>query len=854
MPVENTERWKRIKELFEAALERDSADRAQFLGNTCAADASLRKEVESLLSAYARSDGLSLPVTSPSVQEAQPSRSIGPYRLIRMIGEGGMGQVWLAEQNEPLRRQVALKLIRPAALDSAVLRRFKSEQQSLALMDHPAIPKVFDAGATASGQPYFVMEYVPGEPITTYCDHKNLTIHERLVLLIKVCGAIQDAHQKGIIHRDLKPANILVVEVGGVPVPRLIDFGLARTTGPAATGASVFTGVWGIAGTPGYISPEQVTGADIDTRTDVYALGVILYELLTGSRPFDTESWRGQPFDEVLRRLREEDPPRPSTRLSNEKALSASAAQVRATEPKHLAGLLRGDLDCIAMKALEKDRSQRYGTPSELAADVLRYLHHEPVLARPATARYRLSKYVRRHRAAVGVAALLFILLAGFAAVEAAQLRRITRERDRADRIADFMTGMFKISDPSAARGNSVTAREILDRASADIGAGLAKDPELQAQMMYVMGTVYDDLGLYSRAVSLLTRSSAIGPSDGASALHARAALGKALYHAGQYAQAVDELRATLADDLRVYGPKSRDTTAVMEELAYALQWQGGHYAEAESLLRRAISIDRPLFGPDDPDTLHSLSDLGLILNIEGKRSEAETLLREVLARRTRALGPQDVDTIRSVLDLGTILVYEGKYPEAESRFRQVLDWQTRVLGPNHADTMATVNDLAVVLRHEGRLAESATLQEGALDFYRRVLGPENPKTFLVLNNLAETRAQMGEYANAEQMLREARQIQLRVLPNDAETAITTYNLAGVYALEGRRDEALSLARDSVDRGLPPGAGAAIASDPDFKSLVGDPRFVALAAYAGEKAAAAQRPPPTPLPGVGHPH
>jgi non-specific serine/threonine protein kinase/serine/threonine-protein kinase len=846
--MDKTGQWERVKELFDAALERDPADRDLFLNSACGSDSFLREEIESLLSAYARSDGLSQPaVAIAGPEEAEPHEFIGPYKLIRKIGEGGMGQVWLAEQAEPLRRQVALKLIRSGAFDDSLLRRFQSERQSLALMDHPAIAKVFDAGATPEGQPYFVMEYVPGEPITRYCDAMKLTIPERLELFIRVCEGVQHAHQKAIIHRDLKPANILVLEVDGKPTPRLIDFGLAKAAAPLVPGDSAFTGVWGIAGTPGYISPEQAAARDIDTRTDVYSLGIVLYELLTGVLPFDTENWSKQPLDEVLRQLREQDPPRPSARVAAQKNLSVSAAELRATEPKHLAGLLHGDLDSIAMKAIEKDRDRRYGTPSELAADIARYLEHEPVLARRAGAAYRLRKYIRRHRVAVGVAASLVILLTAFAVLEAVQLRRITeerdrtaRERDRANRIADFMTGMFKVSDPSQSRGNSVTAREVLDKASAQIETGLANDPQMQAQLMSVMGIVYDNLGLYPRAVDLLTRSSAIGPPDSPPALQARAALGKALYHAGQYARGADVLRATYADDLRVFGPRSRDTTKVMDDLGYALYLQGAHLAEAESLIRQAIQIQQSLLGPDDHDTLRTRSDLGTVLMYEGKLQEAEQVQRQALADRARVLGPEDVDTIASMNNLATTLIFEKKYPEAESLLRRVFDLRTHLFGSGNEITMATLNNLAVVLRHEGRLAESAALQQKSLDFYRRVQGPANPRTLIVQNNLAATWAQMGQYGKAEQLLKQARNAQIRVSPDDSGTAITTYNLAGVYAREGRRNEALAFARQAIDHGLPPLADIGMATDPDFKPLFGDPRFITLAAYAKQKAAESQ--------------
>jgi serine/threonine protein kinase len=403
--------------------------------------------------------------------------------------KAGMGQVWLAEQTAPAQRQVALKLIRSGMCDDTMLHRFQSEQQSLAIMDHPSNAKVFDAGATPDGQPYFVMEYVPGLPITDYCDQKRLNIPERLELFTQVCEGVQHAHQKAIVHRDLKPANVLLVEVDGKPMPRIIDFGLAKALIPQGFGEATATLAGAPLGTPAYMSPEQADPEtrDIDTRTDVYLLGVLLFELLTGTPPFDAEDWQNKPLDYVLRQVREKDTPRPSTQFkkkaSTHREAATQAADVRGTDSKQLGKLLQGDLDWITLKALEKDRARRYVTPSELAADIARYLRDEPVLAGPATSGYRIRKYAVRHRIALSAAVALLFVLTAFVVTQAVVLRRITQERDRGTRIIDFMTGIFKVSNPSEARGNTITAREILDKASTDIDTGLTKDPELQAVM-----------------------------------------------------------------------------------------------------------------------------------------------------------------------------------------------------------------------------------------------------------------------------------------------------------------------------------------------------------------------------------
>src|SRR5271156_2682878 len=353
---------------------------------------------------------------------------IGPYQLLQLIGEGGMGQVWLAEQQQPVHRRVALKLIKVGMDTREVVARFESERQALALMDHPAIAKVFDAGSTPEGKPYFVMEYVDGLPINQYCDRHRLTMRQRMELFIQVCEGVQHAHQKAIIHRDLKPSNVLVVEQDNKPVPKIIDFGLAKATAQRLTDKTMFTELGVIMGTPEYMSPEQADQSEqnIDTRTDVYSLGVILYQLLVGALPFDAKAMRTAGFEEILRKIREEEPPKPSTRIRSTGDASAASAEKRNEEPRSFAQHLRGELDWITMKALEKDRVRRYGTAPEFSADISRYLRNEPVVAGPATAAYRMKKYAVRHRIALGAAAGLVLLLAGFVVVQAAELRRIT--------------------------------------------------------------------------------------------------------------------------------------------------------------------------------------------------------------------------------------------------------------------------------------------------------------------------------------------------------------------------------------------------------------------------------------------
>jgi len=739
--------------------------------------------------------------------------SIGPYTLIKILGEGGMGQVWLAEQVAPVKRQVALKLIRGEFRDHEMIKRFEAERQSLALMNHPAIAKVFDAGSTSDGHPYFVMEYVGGTPITNYCDQYRLTIRQRLELFIKVCEGVQHAHQKAVIHRDLKPTNVLVIDVDGKPVPRIIDFGIAKTlSAEAVEDQTQLTQIGAVLGTRGFMSPEQADPRvlDVDTRADVYSLGVILYVLLTGVLPFDSEGAKKKPLDEVLRQLREEDPPTPSTKITTGKDMGTAVAERRGTEAKDLVKVLRGDLDWITMKALEKDRNRRYGTPSELAAEIDRYLQNEPVLARPTSASYRLERYVKRHRIGALVALCFVLLVAGFIVAQAVELHRIkqerdrtARERDRAQRITDFMTGMFRVSDPGQARGNKITARELLDKASSQIDSGLSKDPELQAQMMNTMGNVYQRLGLYPQAQSLMNH----------------------------------------AFDIRrqVLGPDSSETLKSADSLGVIL-FNQGHYAEAERVLRETLEIRRRVLGPDHPDTLQSMNDLGLVLNAQGRLPEAERLMRTTLELKSRVLGSEHPDTVGSMQNLGLILYAEQHLPEAEKLFRNSLDIRRRIAGFDAPETLNTMENLGNVLDDEGHHEEAEKLMREALEIKTRVVGPEHPDTLRTMHNLGDVLYEEGRYAEAQQLMRQTLDISRRVLgAENPDTAASIYSLGSIALKTGKRQEALADLREAVDHGLPPDLDLGIEKDPDLKPLHGDPQFDALVAHAKERAALASK-------------
>jgi non-specific serine/threonine protein kinase/serine/threonine-protein kinase len=759
-----------------------------------------------------------------------------------------MGQVWLAEQVVPLRRMVALKLIKVGFSDDEVLQRFQSERQSLAIMDHPAIAKIFDAGATADGQPYFAMEYVPGAPITDYCDQNRLSLKERLELFIRVCEGVQHAHQKAVIHRDLKPANILVAEIDGKPTPRIIDFGLAKAVQAEIRDETIMTRVGAFVGTPGYMSPEQAEAGvlDVDTRTDVYSLGVVLYVLLAGAQPFDSVEWKKQPLHEVLRQLREVDPPRPSTKVRMEKASSVSSAELRGLRSGQLESILHGDLDWIAMKALEKDRARRYDTPMELAADLKRYMANEPILARPAGNVYRMRKYVRRHGMSVGLITALALLLVAFAVMQAIQVQRITRERDRANReaetahrVSDFLTGLFAVSDPVNSRGNQVTAREILDKGAREIETGLVNQPEIQTRLMATMGNVYVGLGLYPEAAHLVEeavniRTRLFGSAD-PEMLRDKRLLGRLRQYAGRYEEAEALLRSALEQQTRVLGNENSDTVRTAGTLG-SLYSAEGKYVDAERVLKEVFERDQRVLGQDDPATLDILHNLAVVYDGMHLYPKEENTWKQLAEARTRVLGPDHPSTLAAIGNLAYVEYRQGKLTDAEKLQREILKTSRRVLGSQHPNVLMTAGNLANTLQSEGRFPEAEQLQREVLDVRRKVLGPDNPDTFFSMNNLAEVLQSEGRFDEAEKLFLEALSGERRVLgEKHPEIASVLYNLSGLQARRGRAAQALDYLRQAVQHGY--SDSDEMGSDESLKSLRGLREYQSLFAEVQRRSA-----------------
>ncbi len=727
---------------------------------------------------------------------------IGPYQLVQLIGQGGMGEVWLADQKEPVRRRVAIKFIKAGMDTREVVARFESERQALALMNHPAIAKVFDAGSTAEGRPYFVMEYVAGMPITVYCDRHKLNTRQRLELFIAVCEGVQHAHQKAIIHRDLKPTNILVSEVNGKPVPHIIDFGVAKATSHRLNASTLFTHVGALIGTLGYISPEQADagGEDIDTRSDVYSLGVVLYELMSGTLPFD---FRRLAYDEALRCLRELDAPSPSTRVRLLGDDSALTAKNRGADLPTLVGLLRGDPDAITLRALEKDRARRYSTPTELASDIGRYLRNEPIAARAPSAVYHARKFIRRHRLAVALASSLAFLVAILAVAQTVELRRIRREKDRADRITDFLTNMFKVSSPSEARGNTVTAREILDRSSNEIEKGLGQDVEARTQLMLVMAKTYENLGLFSRARALIERvlqdrRKTLGP-DNPKTLEAMSEMGWVLFRNGNDAEAERLIRTTIDAQSRVLRAGHPSILESKDHLARILIRQA-HYAEVERLEREMVTLSSRSQGAESPQTLRFKEGLAVALGHESRFAEAEAEYRQILDAQQRNFGANHPDTLDTMHSLATMFLDEGNNDEAEKLYRETLQVDRRVLGPDHPDTANVMTTLANTVRFDNaRRPEAEALYRESLAIEMRVVGQDHPYTTRAQEGLANILSAENRYSEAESLLRQILSTRQRVLGAEhTDTLLSQYNLASVLKHEGKYGESEKLIRETL--------------------------------------------------------
>jgi serine/threonine protein kinase/tetratricopeptide (TPR) repeat protein len=702
-----------------------------FLDEACHGNADLRRAVERMLAVHPKVGAFmeSAPVAhapgSPATVDdtpiaEKPGTVIGPYRLMEQVGQGGMGLVFVAEQVEPIRRKVALKIIKPGMDTRDVIARFEAERQALALMDHPNIAKVLDAGATDTARPYFVMELVRGIPITDYCDQNQLTPRERLGLFRDVCNAVQHAHQKGIIHRDLKPTNILVTSHDGTPVVKIIDFGVAKAIGQQLTDKTVYTRFTQMIGTPLYMSPEQaeMSGLDIDTRSDIYALGVLLYELLTGTTPFDRERLKAAAFDEIRRIIREEEPPKPSKRLSTLGATLATVSARRRLEPARLSALVRGDLDWIVMKALEKDRTRRYASADAMARDVERYLKDEPVEACPPSRWYLLRKFTRRNKRPLTLAALFAVLLiAGttisiWQAVRAERAeRRAKAERDAAQAAVDFLHDIVFIP----VKAGDADLRKTLDRAAERIDARFGQHPLQEAHVRTTLGESYTWLGAYDKAEPHFVRAHEI--------------------------------------ELRKLGPDHRNAIITMHWLTHVYRVRG-KLDLAEPMAKDGLERARVVFGEANSLPHQFRNELGVILGQRGRTKEAEAVLLESIAGLERIPGDHAAwEHTAARHYLAWVHEKQERWPEAEVLLRQVADHYRRVLGPERGEVAEALGELAVVVWKQKKYAETERLLRECLAIHVKT----KPGAY----NHQQTRSRLGETLIALRKFKEAEELLL---------------------------------------------------------------------------------------------
>jgi non-specific serine/threonine protein kinase/serine/threonine-protein kinase len=736
-------------ELFAATITlADSAERAALLDRECADKPELRARLDELLVAHLRSNPLldqpQQPVTPETPGDAVEAADMasgemagtiiaGRYKLLQKIGEGGMGTVWMADQSEPVKRRVALKLMRvERAQSKTILSRFEAERQAIALMDHPHIARLLDAGATGAGQPFFVMELVKGVPLTDFCDAHKLAIPDRLNLFMQICAAVQHAHQKGIIHRDLKPSNILVESHDGKPVPKVIDFGLAKaTSGLQLTERTLFTAFGSVMGTPLYMAPEQATfnAVDVDTRADIYALGVILYELLTGTTPITRDAFKKAALDEMLKLIREQEPPMPSSRLSSSDSAPSVAAN-RQMEPAKLGRFVKGELDWIALKALAKERERRYETANAFARDIERFLNHEPVTAGPPTAAYRLRKFLRRNRKQVIAASVVLLALVGGVIGTTVGLLEAEKKRKEAEqnlgfakRVNQILGSVFAGLDPNA---NYATVadlrnalRDNLNKAEKELEGSAVGEPLEVAAMQMTLGSSLLGLGEYSLAVEV-------------------------------FGKALQTRQAKLVSD-------HPDTLISMYMLAWAYSVDG-HPTKAVALYEETLEKMKAKLGPDHPQMLEIMSGLGVAYadRSSGQVAKAVPMLEEALEKSKVQLGHDHPHTLRIMDNLAGAYGRSGQIAKAVPLLEATLEKTKAKLGPDHPSTLLIMNNLAATYWQLKRLDRSIPLFEGAVKRNQKQLGRDHPDTLLSVGNLGVNYRDAGRLAEAIPLLEES--------------------------------------------------------------------------------------------------
>lgn len=790
----------REQELFQACLEIAPAERHAFLGRECGNNAILRTRVKRLLAAHLSAKAYTL---FPAIfQVSHEVTGIGQYRLLRLLGEGGMGTVYEAEQHEPVRRRVALKIVKLGMDTKEVVARFMTERQALAAMDHPYVAKVFDAGQTDSGRPYFAMELVDGTPLLEFCDTNRLSIRQRIELFVLVCQAVQHAHQKGVLHRDLKPSNVLVSGTAQSAAPKIIDFGIAKAIGfDTSEGNTEYTRADQALGTPAYMSPEQAGFGrmDIDTRTDVFSLGVMLYELLTGCLPADPADIGSARFLSLLAAGRITTA-RPSTRVC--RAEETQPAVARSTTIAGLRRQLEGDLDWIVSKSLEVDRSRRYETAEALAEDLRRYLRGRPVSAHPPTIAYQLRKFVQRYRVQVLAAAIVILaLLSGTVAaaigfVHATRAKAVAREEAATARqVSDFLVQLFTLPNSQEAPTKPHTVRELLERGASTIERDLKGQPAVQANLFGTLSRVYEALGQYQEAKRFaekaLTLPYAKGRDGELQAASLLFQLGRTQQRLGNIAEASRLFEKSLAIRLRILGENHLDVAQSYNNVGF-VQGLMEHYEEAASAHEKALAIQQRIGGPFQPDAARSLRGLALIQDREGNIEAGLKLFRDAAEIFEKDYGPNHPFTARALQDIAVSLKKLKRFDEAQRLLERSLRILQAVDGPDHPQLSFTEHSLGLVLIAQGKQKAALPVLQDAYRIRMASMGPNNPRTADVAESLAMLQVSLGELEKGRVLLESAWRSQEKAYgPNHSSTLETRGDLARTLVKARRYNEAI---------------------------------------------------------------
>ncbi|MDF1870727.1 MAG: serine/threonine-protein kinase [Phycisphaerales bacterium] len=808
------------KTIFFDLLELPPDQRDAYIESQCGQDPTLRMRVQSLLKAHieageflGNTDAGSLqpPINELSKSDSTPApESIGPYRVLRTLGQGGFGTVYLCQQLEPIERQIAVKVLRPGMDTQTVLRRFEEERILLSKMDHPGIARVLDAGRTEHGLPYIAMEYVDGSMITTYCDRHRLDLNARLELFSQACLAIQHAHQKGVIHRDIKPSNVLVTEIDGKPLVKVIDFGVSKAIDSRDAEDSI-TRTMQLVGTPQYMSPEQASTADrdLDTRTDVYSLGVMLYELSTGMPPFDPDRLRSASIGHLERLIRDTDPVRPSTRVA--KLIGAESDTVsmsRSTPIPSIIRQLRGEIDWIIARAMDTSRDRRYPSAFAFYEDIRRVLSGDIVHARPPSKAYAIRKLIARHKALTSVGVLMLLSIVGVSIISllyASTIRRANSQIQSSlktqEQVLVFTEQMLRGIDPSIARGKDTELfRTILDQASDRVHIELAKSPEVSVRVRLLIGESYRSIGMFDEALTQFKSAASIGSEElgklDPQTLSARSALGTAYGELTQYQEAQSVLESAYADTRTAFGEHHPDTLVVLSNLVSVYNFMGDQHL-AVNAAERLLDARIQTLGDQHNETMATRNTLALALKGLKENEQARTLFEQVLAYQIDHLGEDHPNTLKTRTNLAQAYQELGLLDRSIEMNNTILEQKIKVLGNKHPSVLVSMVNLAMVLEESGDTARALPLLTEALDISLETLGESHQYTLIIRNNLAKHYTKSGDFDQALPLMRLASEGMRSQLGDEHPMTIQSMgNLADLLIEMERFEEALDISLD----------------------------------------------------------